>query len=247
MQRRCDQPILVIDDEQDIRELIVDVMQQAGYPCDAVADSAQCLQQLSQHPYQLLIIDLRLKGEDGLELARIIRETSQVPILMLTGKGTESDRILSLELAADDFLMKPFNIRELTARVNALLRRCAYVSDQQSPKPVTQKNEKLLFDDWELNLSTRQLHNPFGENISLTYGEFTLLQALAQQPNCVLSREQLVAKLRGDNSDTVDRTVDVLVSRLRNKIEPNPKSPRYVVTERGIGYRFGAQVLHTTL
>lgn len=237
MDNRSNKPILVIDDELDIRELVTEVLSQAGYPCDAVSDGYACIAQMAKVDYQLLIIDLRLKNEDGLELARRIRETSMVPILMLTGKGSESDRIISLELAADDFLMKPFNIRELVARVNALIRRSSFVVQTQESTLIEQ-HECLYFDGWTLNLSTRQLQDNKGEYIALTFGEFTLLETLVKHPKRVMTREQLLIALRGVGAEAFDRTVDVLISRLRNKLEPNPKAPHFIRTERGIGYSF---------
>ena len=242
MQDRSTKSILIIDDEADIRELITDVLHQAGYPSVAVADGKSALKAMTNQPFSLLIIDLRLKGEDGLELARRVRENSIVPILMLTGKGTESDRILSLELAADDFLMKPFNIRELVARVNALLRRTSLHGRERSTT-ISDTCECLKFGEWMLNLTTRQLESFSGESVSLTFGEFTLLEALAKHPKRVMSREQLLIGLRGMESEVFDRTVDVLISRLRNKLENNPKSPRYIRTERGVGYSFSESVV----
>ncbi|PWI32201.1 DNA-binding response regulator [Vibrio albus] len=243
MEDRSQTPILVIDDEMDIRELIADVLEQAGYPCVAVADGKSARSEMENTAFSLLIIDLRLKGEDGLELARRIRANSTVPILMLTGKGTESDRIISLELAADDFLMKPFNIRELIARVNALLRRSSMLN-QHHQSHVTEQYECLKFGDWVLNLTTRQLESSSGESVALTFGEFTLLEVLAKHPKRVMSREQLLTGLRGVESEVFDRTVDVLISRLRNKLEINPRSPRYIRTERGVGYSFSEPVSH---
>ncbi len=241
MENRNSKPILVVDDELDVRELVADVLTQAGYPCDAVADGYACIAQMTKVNYQLLIIDLRLKNEDGLELARRIRETSMVPILMLTGKGSESDRIISLELAADDFLMKPFNIRELVARVNALIRRSSFVTQTQE-STLTEQHDCLHFDGWTLNLSTRQLQNKAGEIIALTFGEFTLLETLVKHPKRVMTREQLLIALRGVGAEAFDRTVDVLISRLRNKLEPNPKAPHFIRTERGVGYSFAQAV-----
>ncbi len=243
MEDRSQCPILIVDDEADIRELISDVLQQAGYPCVAVADGKCARMEMAANKYSLVIIDLRLKGEDGLELARRIRSVSSVPILMLTGKGTESDRIISLELAADDFLMKPFNIRELTARVNALLRR-SLLAEKERANVIQAQYEYLAFGDWLLNLTTRQLESSSGEDVVLTFGEFTLLETLARQPKRVMSREQLLTGLRGVEAEVFDRTIDVLISRLRNKLEVNPKNPRYIRTERGVGYSFAESVSH---
>jgi two-component system, OmpR family, response regulator len=241
MDNRSNCPILVVDDELDVRELVSDVLSESGYPCDTVADGYACIAQMAKVDYCLLIIDLRLKNEDGLTLAKRIRETSMVPILMLTGKGSESDRIVSLELAADDFLMKPFNIRELVARVNSLIRRSSFTTQRQDTN-LSESHDCLLFDGWSLNLSTRQLKNNEGDYVALTFGEFTLLETLIKHPKRVMSREQLLTALRGSGAEAFDRTVDVLISRLRNKLESNPKTPRFIRTERGVGYSFAEQV-----
>ncbi|ABM04509.1 two component transcriptional regulator, winged helix family protein [Psychromonas ingrahamii 37] len=241
MDDRSKKPILIVDDEVDVRILVSDVLNQAGYPCVAVADGNTMFGEMKKALFSLLIIDLRLKNEDGLVLARSVRENSNIPILMLTGKGSETDRILSLEIAADDFLMKPFNIRELVARVNALQRR-AVMTINNDPADLSDSHECLSFGHWILDLSARELRNSSGEVTLLTYGEFTLLESLATRPKRVISREQLLEYLRGAEGDTFDRTVDVLISRLRQKLEINSRSPRYIRTERGIGYSFSENV-----
>ncbi|WED23607.1 response regulator transcription factor [Vibrio sp. JC009] len=241
MDNRSNKPILVVDDELDVREMVCDVLSQAGYPCDSVEDGASCRLEMSQRDYHLIIIDLKLRQEDGLELARRIREESEVPILMLTGKGTETDRIISLELAADDFLMKPFNIRELVARVNALLRRSTF-SHSRKPQELVEEHDCLSFDGWILNLSTRQLKSAAGESVPLTFGEYSILELLAKHPKRVMSREQILTELHGLEANSFDRTIDVLISRLRNKLEANPKKPKYIRTERGVGYVFAESV-----
>ena len=224
-----------------MRILVSEVLNQAGYPCVAVADGNAMFGAMEETLFSSLIIDLRLKNEDGLVLARRVRESSNIPILMLTGKGSEMDRILSLELAADDFLMKPFNIRELVARVNALQRR-AVMTIKKDLTDLSDSHECLAFGQWILDLSARELRNSSGEVTLLTYGEFTLLESLAKRPKRVISREQLLEYLRGAEGDTFDRTVDVLISRLRHKLEINSRSPRYIRTERGIGYSFSENV-----
>lgn len=242
MSDRSKKSILIVDDEIDVRMLVSEVLNQAGYPCVAVGDGNTMFSEMGKNTFSLLIIDLRLKNEDGLVLARTIRETSNVPILMLTGKGSETDKILSLELAADDFLMKPFNIRELVARVNALQRRAFMKKDGDVPD-LSYSHECLSFGHWILDLSARELcNNSNGEVTSLTYGEFTLLENLAKQPKRVISREQLLENLHGAEGDAFDRTVDVLISRIRHKLEINSRSPRYIRTERGIGYSFSEKV-----
>lgn len=241
MEDRSKKPILIVDDEVEVRILVSEVLNQAGYPCVAVADGNAMFGAMEETLFSLLIIDLRLKNEDGLVLARRVRESSNIPILMLTGKDSEMDRILSLELAADDFLMKPFNIRELVARVNALQRR-AVMTIKKDLTDLSDSHECLAFGQWILDLSARELRNSSGEVTLLTYGEFTLLESLAKRPKRVISREQLLEYLRGAEGDTFDRTVDVLISRLRHKLEINSRSPRYIRTERGIGYSFSENV-----
>ena len=241
MEDRSKKTILIVDDEVEVRILVSEVLNQAGYPCVAVADGNAMFGAMEETLFSSLIIDLRLKNEDGLVLARRVRESSNIPILMLTGKGSEMDRILSLELAADDFLMKPFNIRELVARVNALQRR-AVMTIKKDLTDLSDSHECLAFGQWILDLSARELRNSSGEVTLLTYGEFTLLESLAKRPKRVISREQLLEYLRGAEGDTFDRTVDVLISRLRHKLEINSRSPRYIRTERGIGYSFSENV-----
>ncbi|HEY7867165.1 MAG TPA: response regulator [Psychromonas sp.] len=241
MEDRSKKTILIVDDEVEVRILVSEVLNQAGYPCVAVADGNAMFGAMEETLFSLLIIDLRLKNEDGLVLARRVRESSNIPILMLTGKGSEMDRILSLELAADDFLMKPFNIRELVARVNALQRR-AVMTIKKDLTDLSDSHECLAFGQWILDLSARELRNSSGEVTLLTYGEFTLLESLAKRPKRVISREHLLEYLRGAEGDTFDRTVDVLISRLRHKLEINSRSPRYIRTERGIGYSFSENV-----
>jgi len=234
--------ILVVDDEPQMRELLEDLLGSVGYEVTGVTDGGQMRQALSRRPYALVILDLRLRGEDGLSLARELRSRSAIPIMMLTGKGDETDRILGLELAADDFLMKPFNNRELLARVRAMLRRSKELGGSGPRRDDPHNRERLAFGEWVLDLSRRDLQRSNGTSEPLTYAEFSLLEVFVRAPNRVLSRDQLLEMTRGGDSDVFDRTVDVLILRLRRKIEPNPKQPRYIRTERGAGYIFCAQV-----
>jgi len=231
--------ILIVDDEADMRELLRDLLDDNGFEAHAVADGDGMRKALSESAFSLVILDLRLRGEDGMQLAKALRTESSIPIMMLTGKGDETDRILGLELAADDFLMKPFNVRELLARVRALLRRSAAISPRAED---LHSHHRLAFGDWVLDLTARQLCRNDGTPVELTFGEFNLLEALVQSPNRVLSRDQLLDMTRSDNSEVFDRTIDVLILRLRRKLEPNPRQPRYIRTERGLGYCFHAQV-----
>ncbi|MEH6580239.1 MAG: response regulator [Amphritea sp.] len=237
------QKILVVDDEVAMRELLQDLLEDGGYEVLAVPDGRAMRQAMSETPYSIVILDLRLKGEDGMLLAREIREHSSIPIMMLTGKGDETDRILGLELAADDFLMKPFNNRELLARIRAMLRRTTQLSTPVVRKDDAYSHERLSFDGWVMDLTSRELIGTDGEPVSLTYAEYELLEMLVRSPNRAFSRDQLLEATRGFDSDVFDRTIDVLILRLRRKIEPNPKQPRYIRTERGVGYIFCASVI----
>jgi two-component system, OmpR family, response regulator len=242
MTERVTQRILVVDDEASMRELLQDLLEEVGYQISTASNGQEMRQALEQHAHSLVILDLRLRGEDGMELARQLRSHSGIPIMMLTGKGDETDRILGLELAADDFLMKPFNNRELLARVRALLRRTTQLSIPVSRQQDSYSHQRLTFDGWVLDLTSRELFNPEGQAIALTYAEYGLLETLIRSPNRVFSRDQLLEATRGLNVDVFDRTIDVLTLRLRRKIEPNPRQPRYIRTERGIGYSFCAAV-----
>lgn len=229
--------IVVVDDEQDVRDVLSDALCQLGYTVTRASNGIE-LQVASD--VDLAVIDLRLNNEDGLQLARQLRESTDIPIMMLTGKGDETDRIIGLEVAADDYMMKPFNLREFTARINALLRRAQ--RNNINAEPVTAEEPFYRFADWTLNLSRRTLTREDGYAPELTYGEFSLLEAFLSAPQRVLSREQLMAKTHGYDSDSLDRTIDVLVVRLRRKIEANPRIPQLIKTERGVGYRFDCSV-----
>lgn len=232
--------LLVVDDDADMRQLLSDALSANGYAVHVAANGRAMHLALEQYPVALLILDLRLEREDGLALARNLRATSELPIMMLTGKGDETDRILSLELAADDFLMKPFNIRELLARVHALLRRTRPQVEAE-PEP-EQMGARLTFGDWIMDLDRRELTDRQGVRKDLTFAEFNLLEAFVKAPSRVWSRDQLLEHSRGLDASVYDRTVDVLILRIRRKIEPNPRHPRYIRTERGVGYIFSVDV-----
>jgi two-component system OmpR family response regulator len=233
--------VVVVDDDAEIREALADALTDNGYRTTAVANGEQLWQVLKERACDLLLIDLYLDRENGLQLARQVRRESDVPIIMLTGKGDETDRILGLELVADDFLMKPFNLRELLARINALIRRSTRLG-RPLPAVTDPDHECLLFGEWALDLSSRELKDRSGQRIDLTFGEFGLLEVLVRSPGRVFSRDQLLDCLHGMESDVYDRTIDVMVLRLRRKIEPNPKKPRHILTKRGAGYLFSGDV-----
>ncbi|GGX84724.1 DNA-binding response regulator [Litchfieldella qijiaojingensis] len=225
-----------------MREVLQDALQEAGYRISSLPSGQALHELLARDPVDLIVLDLKLDGESGLQVARNVRATSPVPIMMLTGKGDETDRILGLELAADDFLMKPFNLRELMARVHALLRRSKQLSVTLQTV-ADQGHECLWFDGWRLDLTERMLYNPDNQPVNLTFGEFNLLESLVSSANHVQSRDNLLERTRGTDSNSFDRSIDVLILRLRRKLEANPKQPRYILTERGLGYVFRAQVL----
>ena len=237
--------ILVVDDEQDVRDVLCDLIESSGLQATAVADGAAMNHELAANDYALLILDLRLRREDGLTLARAVRQTSNIPIMILTGKGDETDRIISLEVVADDFLMKPFNPRELLARVRALLRRS---NDLLSHSPTAAvranqaKHDIARFGDWSLDFTARALCDRQLVPCALTPGEYSLLETLVRNANRVLTRDQLLEHMRGEHTEVFDRTIDVLILRLRRKIETNPGQPAFIRTERGSGYIFSASV-----
>lgn len=225
--------VLIVDDEADMRELLCDLIESNGLGAKAVEDGSAMRRELDSGNYALLILDLRLRREDGLTLARAVRETSAIPIMILTGKGDETDRILGLELAADDYLMKPFNPRELLARIKAVLRRQAPVV----PGAPGSEDEVVTFGEYELSLATRELKK--GDEVNmLTTGEFAVLKALVQHAREPLTRDKLMSLARGREWDALERSIDVQISRLRRMIEPDPSKPRYIQTVWGVGYVF---------
>ena len=234
--------ILIVDDEQDMRDLLIDLIESGGFRAQAVADGTEMQRALAAGDHALLILDLRLRREDGLALARAVRQDSAIPIMILTGKGDETDRILSLELVADDFLMKPFNPRELLARVRALIRRAgerggATEAAPAAPEPALAP-ESARFGPWTMDFAARTLCDRDARPCALTPGEYALLEALVANANRVLSRDQLLEHMRGEHTEVFDRSIDVLILRLRRKIEANHGQPGFIRTERGMGYVF---------
>jgi DNA-binding response OmpR family regulator len=232
--------ILAIDDDPATRELVADYLGENGLRVTAVATGAELEQAFARHAIDLVVLDLRLDGEDGMQLARKLRAESAVPIIIVTGKQEEADRVMGLELGADDYITKPFSPRELLARVRAVLRR--YHTARELLPAQGEKRRAYRFAGWELNLGRRRLTSPGGEEVTLTHGEFNLLNAFCASPQRVLSREQLLDLSRLHGAEVYDRTIDVQVLRLRRKIEPDPAQPQYIRTERGAGYVFTVSV-----
>jgi DNA-binding response OmpR family regulator len=226
--------ILIIDDDARLRELLLRYLGEQGFAARAVADGKALDQALSLNHYHLLVLDLMLPDEDGLAILRRLRGAGEnVPVILLTAKGDEIDRIVGLEMGADDYLCKPFNPRELVARIHAVLRRKG-----SQPVGAPDAEEKVVrFGDCELNLATRVLHKA-NEHISLTTAEFALLKALVTHPRHPLSRDKLMELARGRDHDPLHRAIDVQVSRLRKQVEPDPAQPRFIQTVWGHGYVF---------
>ena len=232
--------ILAVDDDPAMRKLVAEYLRENDLRVTAVATGAEMAQALDQHAIDLVVLDLRLAAEDGMQLARKLREQSTVPIIIVTGKQDEADRVMGLELGADDYVMKPFSPRELLARIRAVLRR--YQTAREVLPPQGEKRRAYRFARWELNLGSRRLTSPNGSRVELSHGEFNLLHAFCAAPQRVLSREQLLDLSRLYGAEVYDRSIDVQVLRLRRKIEPNPAQPQYIKTERGAGYVFSVAV-----
>jgi two-component system OmpR family response regulator len=231
--------ILVVDDDPQIRELLEDYLQENAFRVSVVASGTEMSQVLSDEAIDLVILDLRLAGEDGMAIVRTLRDSSAIPIVMLTGVRDEADRVMGLELGADDYLTKPFSPRELLARIRTVLRRTKGVALAQARE---RKIRAYRFAELELNLRTRRLKRRDGRPVDLTNGEFNLLAALLAAPQQILTRDQLLEASRVYDNEVYDRSIDVQVARLRRKIEAEPSHPQFIVTERGVGYTFNCAV-----
>lgn len=232
--------ILIVDDDLDIRRLMMELFDERGFRVTAVADGAAMARQLSSTKFDLAILDVMLPGEDGLELCRRIRRESNLPIIMLTARGDETDRVVGLEMGADDYVAKPFGPRELVARVRALLRRVR--DGAEANGGVKSRLARLTFDGWVIEMARRELRAPDGALVSLTGTEFDMLVVLAERAPNVVSRDQLLDLVRGRASSPFDRSIDVSISRLRKKIEAMPEDPRIIRTVRNSGYVFAVPV-----
>jgi len=230
--------ILVVDDQREICDLVQEYLVSEGYRVSTAHDGAEMRRVMGHGPVDLVILDLMLPGEDGLTLARSLRDESNVGIIILTGRGEIVDRIIGLEMGADDYLPKPFHLRELLARVKSVLRRA---SSRTAERQVTPRS-RTRFAGWELDLSSRELFSPSGGEVRLTTGEFDLLSAFVNNANQVLSRDRLLDLARNREAGPFDRTIDVQVGRLRRKLEDDPQRPTMIKTVRGSGYIFTPSV-----
>ena len=239
MNTRIDPHILVIDDDPDIRQLVVEYLGKNDMRVSAGSSGKEMFEVFDREAIDLVLLDLKLPGEDGMQLARQLRERATVPIVLLTGRNEEADRVMGLELGADDYVTKPFSPRELLARLRAVLRRYQV----QATLPERDNTRRAFrFSGWELNLRTRRLLAPDGHSVELSNGEFSLLNALCRAPQRVLTRDQLLSMSRLHEAEVYDRTVDVQIRRLRLKMEPDQSKPVLIVTERGAGYRLASEV-----
>lgn len=233
--------ILAVDDDEGIRNLIAEYLGENGYHVTSAASGRDMHAVLTRETVDLIVLDVKMPGEDGFTLARAVREKSDIPIIMLTGQNHEVDRVLGLELGADDYLTKPFSPRELLARIKAVLRR------YDAPDAVAEKARRdadlrtYKFAGWALSTGARKLTAPGGARIELTNGEFALLLTFLKAPRKILSRDQLLESSRL-HDDVYDRSIDVQILRLRRKIEADPNEPKLIRTERGAGYYFDTDV-----
>lgn len=231
--------VLAVDDDPDLRRVIGQYLGENDLRVTTVASGAEMDDVMRRETFDCLVLDVKLPGEDGLTIARRLREQSSIPILMLTGRTEEVDRVMGLELGADDYLTKPFSLRELLARIRALLRR---VKLHATLAQEVGKLRVYRFEGWELNLRLRRLRSPDGRVMALPNGEFSLLAALLSSPQRALTRGQLIEQSHLYEDEVYDRSIDVQILRLRRKIEANPSQPKFIVTERGTGYMFAVPV-----
>lgn len=227
--------ILIVDDDAEIRSLLKSYLHKNQYRTDSAADGREMFQQLQQQPFDLIVLDLMMPGDDGLTLCRKLRAQSTIPIIMLTAKGDEMDRIIGLEMGADDYLPKPFNPRELLARIKTVLRRAN--ADQQHAD-----TSGFSFNGWQLNTTNHQLTAPDNEVIAISHSEYSLLKIFLENAGRILSRDQLLDLTKGRSAGPFDRAIDVQVGRLRKQLKDTAAEPAMIKTARGEGYIFIAHV-----
>jgi DNA-binding response OmpR family regulator len=234
--------IVVVDDDPKIRTLLRRTLEPEGYRVSEAAGSEELFALLRGEPADLITLDLTLRNEDGLEIARRIRSESQVPIIMVTGKGDMIDRVVGLELGADDYITKPFHVREVLARIRTVLKRTANNRTGPGGSTTSERRSIFRFDGWQLDAQKRELRSPNGSPCALTTAEFDLLVVFVMRPNRVLTRDAIMEHLKGNNWAANDRAIDTQVARLRKKLENDRDLPSLIKTVRGFGYSFTADV-----
>lgn len=240
--------ILIVDDHQSIRDPLMTYMRRFDFDVESVADGAAMRQRLDERGFSLILLDVMLPGENGLSLCRYVSERFGTPVILLTAMTEQADRVAGLEIGADDYVVKPFDPRELVARVRSVLRR-------HVPQPAAARNPvstgadelRFVFQGWTLDTRARALRNPADEVVPLSTAEFHLLRVLLQHPGLVLSRSQLLDLTQRSDSEVFDRSVDSQISRLRKKLEPDPRHPKMLKTVRGDGYLLATRVTVDTL
>lgn len=234
--------VLIVDDDAEVRALLREYFELEGYRVSEAADGTEMRAHLAKHPVTLITLDVNLPGQDGFALAREIRAERNVPIVMISGKNDPIDRVIGLELGADDYITKPFNLREVLARVRAVLRR--YQHDDRPAASITgqPKNERYSFDGFVLSIPRRELTDANGRVVELTTAEFNLLELFLTRPARVMTRDNIMDALKGHEWSPLDRSIDTLVARLRKKVETDTEHPRLIKTVRGVGYAFAAEV-----
>lgn len=233
-----DTHLLVVDDDTELRNLLGDYLRKNGYQVSLAADGVAMQALLAEHSIDLIVLDLMLPGEDGLVLCRNLRAHSNLPVIMLTARGDETDRIIGLEMGADDYLPKPFNPRELLARIKSVLRRAQALPDSLE----VSNNRYLYFGNWQLDTIARNLHAKDGLVVALSGAEYRLLKVFLDHANRILSREQLLDLTLGKDADPFDRSIDVQISRLRQRLGDNAKEPAIIKTVRSEGYVLSSAV-----
>ena len=231
------QHIAILDDDPEIRSLLEQNLRGAGFEVSTASNGRDLKTILEHQTIDLIVLDLMLPGEDGLTICRELRAESNIPIIMLTAMTHEADRIIGLEMGADDYLTKPFSPRELVARIKATLRRQGMVTTQSEDRRRT-----AVFEGWKLDVVRRELRDPDDVLVDLTSGEFDLLAALIERPNRLMTRDLLLDITKGRQADVFDRSIDITISRLRQKIEEDPKNPQFIKIVRGKGYIFSAEI-----
>lgn len=229
--------VLLVEDDQEIARLLADVFAENGFAASFAGSATDMDMVLARETIDVIVLDVMLPGEDGLSICRRLRAGSAIPIIMVTARGADIDRIVGLEIGADDYLPKPFNSRELIARIRAVLRRALMPHEVVPGRP-----HPLEFAGWRIDPAARQLFDPDGTRVALTSVEFDLLLALCRNPGRTLSREQLIELIHGGLSGPIERSIDVHVSRIRQKIEPDPRDPTFIKTVRLGGYIFTPSV-----
>ncbi len=232
------QHILVVDDDDDITTLLTHYLSRFGYATYTARDSISMRAQLATQAIDLVVLDVMLPGTDGITLARELRERSRLPIILLTARANPYDCVLGLEMGADDYMAKPFEPRELVARIQNVLRRAAAA---EAPSAMPAMHDVVRFDGWELHSAERHLLSPAGTVIPLSNAEFKLLCTFLSMPRRVCSRDQLMERARGRAMESFERSIDLLVSRLRHKLSDDPRAPVLIKTVRGVGYLFNIQ------